>query len=214
MPPKIYVCTPARQPEHNQYLKEVNTAMAVACAGYRVVLGKTRIDRKGWQAVVDAYNEEVESFLKSDCKFMFSVESDVVVPANAVRHMLSLNADVASGLAPYHYDSVLMHPSWIVYKDLMVCGYFQNPEDDSITVKPGTVHRESVVNKLFEGAVYTGTGCFLVHRRVFEARIRFHRPQIAGLEGAAFDLQFWKDIYRAGFRGVLDGFVICKHLGI
>lgn len=65
--PKIYVCTPARASEHTQYLERIEGAIEKACLGYPIQKGVTQTDAEGWRAVVDAYNREAESFLKSDC---------------------------------------------------------------------------------------------------------------------------------------------------
>ena len=206
--PKIYVCTPAMAPEHKQYLERVEGAIGEACRGYPIQKGATQSDADGWQAVVEAYNREAETFLKSDCEYMFLVESDTVVPEHALAHMLNLEADVVGAFQPYHYDAELMDPSWKVWEGILVGGYFKSEKEWGMREY---LRKEDVDGKILEGNVYSGTGCLLIHRRVFEGGIRFYRP---GLEGAGFDLQFWKDIQKQGFRGVLDGFVICEHLGL
>lgn len=152
----------------------------------------------GHSEIVEGFNSVIEKVLREGYDYVWFLEADVVVPKNSFQKLLADDADVASGVTPYHKIAP-------VYENLMVAGRFLS-EGSFRTVN---LHKDDVLGKILEGDVWSGTSCLLVKRQVFEKGLRFvDNKEIAGL-----DLLFWKSLKTHGFKFLVDGNVVCEDLG-
>jgi hypothetical protein len=203
---------PATQTKHLPFQPKVLEAIKQAGLGYSYVLHVGEANEKGWQYVVDSWNCLADRVIKENFDYVLFVESDVVIPENALSHLLSLNVDVALAVVPWHnYPN---NPDMqAIYKDLVCCAKFTEPDDtreyESLrfnSLKMGDVKDRVLTFK--DGAIEGGTGCILIKKEVFESGIRF----ICRFQYASYDVYFWRDIRRRGFSAAIDGYVICEHL--
>jgi len=82
----------------------------------------------GWGFVVDAYNKVADLVVAEDFDYVLIVESDVVIPPNALLHLLEQNVDVAVAVVPFH--SYPKNPALNdMYKDIVCAGVFLDPDD-------------------------------------------------------------------------------------
>jgi hypothetical protein len=121
----------------------------------------------GWDFVVDAYNKVADRVVTEDFDYVLIVESDVVIPQNALSHFVAPNVDVAVAVVPFH--SYPKNPALNdMYKDMVCAGVFLDPDD----VCPATngklkEYPEKVVD-FKDRKLVAGTGCILIKRCVFE----------------------------------------------
>ena len=209
---KLLVSVPATQTKHLPFQLRVLDAIKKAAVGYTYDLYVGEANTLGWQYVVDQWNLLADRVVKENYDYVLCVESDVIIPENALSHLLSLDVDVALALVPWHnYPS---HPDLqALYQDMVCVAKFTNPDDnrEPESLRFNSLKMQDVKDKVLtfkDGAVEGGTGCILIKRRVFESGIRF----ICNFAYASYDVYFWRDIRRKGFTAAIDGYVVCEHL--
>jgi hypothetical protein len=216
---RVLAAVPACHISHVQYRKQITDAIKANfnVPNVEVTLSvcedaDDRVDVDGWQvweAVVEKYNVVVNRVLAEGFDYLWIVESDVVVPQDALAKLLGVDADVASAVTPFHFENYLPYP---VFKGMVTCGFLFVTPSNSWDILP--LHLEDVKDKLMVGSVekpiFNGTSCVLIKRSVFESGLRFRFAKAV----ASFDLFFWYDVQKAGFSAVTDGFVVCEHLGV
>lgn len=212
---KVLVVVPACHTDHLQYKTEVLAAINtnlklpnIQATFHPYPAADSNVtDAVGWQPVVDQFNAVTEQFLAGDYEYLWLVEADVVVPPNALEHLLSDNVDCASAVIPYHFQN---YRPEIQFKDLVICGFFAaQPSFENYNLKLPQIKDKTLVGSK-EHPIFAGTGCILLKRGVFEGGLRWRwDAKVCG-----FDVYFWLDIQRLGFSAVVDGFVVCRHLGV
>ena len=207
--PKLLVSVPATLTSHMQFRPKVVDAVKAALGEVPYTLDLSEPNSLGWNFVVDAYNKAADRVVAEGFDYVLIVESDVVVPENALSHLLAQNVDVAVAVVPFHSypkNNALNK----MYKDIVCAGLFLDPDD----VRPITNGKlEDYKEKILtfkDALLVAGTGCILIKRCVFEQGIRF----INNFSVASFDVYFWRDIRKSGFSAAIDGFVVCEHLGV
>jgi GT2 family glycosyltransferase len=204
---KVLVAVPATATEHLPFQKEILEAIDANLKDVPHDLFVGEANNDGWGFVVDAWNQIADRVVAEKYDYVWIIESDVVPPENAFNHLLSQSADVAAAVVPVHEyaDPVLQK----ALKDVVCVSTFENAD----TLAQINLHMQDVENKVLwtstNPLLFTGTGCILIKRAVFESGIRF----ILDLSHASHDVFFWRDIVKKGFLGAVDGFVICKHFG-
>lgn len=149
--------------------------------------------------VAEARNQCVESAKLAGCEYIFFVDYDVAVPANALVKLLSLKADVAAGV--YHLKQVPSYP--LIY----VQGWQQAFEDyeygDCIKA---------------DGA---GMGCTLIKMSVFDKIEPPYFKTVPGYVDAnpnalmphmTEDLYFCQKVRNAGIDIIVDTSIQCGHV--
>ncbi len=127
---------------------------------------------------------------------LWTVESDIIPPPNAMSALLSLPADVAHGL----YCFRLGAPVWSACRWAITGDHYS---DSSLTFFPGEMWKAwgQVIR-----VTGLGLGCCLIRRRVLEA-VDF-RP---GPNNTACDTSFARDVNAAQFLQLCDTRVRCGH---
>ncbi len=152
-------------------------------------------------AITDRINACIDAFCKSDATHLWLIDADIEVPRHALRTLLNLNADIASGIYCFHNDPVIMM-------------FGRIPPDQKRMFAPrGFTSWQGAVlgeNEYVSG----GNGCMLMRKRVFD----IYDPNIKSLRfvssenGGGSDIYFWYRAQQAGFKCRVTGDVLCGHL--
>lgn len=138
-------------------------------------------------------NMAAMEFLKSDSEWLFSIDSDVVPPMDAIDLMLEHGDKIVSGVYPVAIENKIV---WAV-------GDYEDGK--------GRLYSNLNTEPFYAG--YAGAGCLLVHREVFEM-IEFpwflwgHRKD-GGQTGE--DFYFFNKCKENGYRLKVDPRVVCGH---
>ncbi|MFC1753527.1 glycosyltransferase family 2 protein [Thermoproteota archaeon] len=153
----------------------------------------TRISR-----IISSRNMIRDHFLKSKYDYLFSLDSDILPPPDAIQKLIRADSDIASGV--YLCRQVIEgqhHIQPVIYR----------PNDDGSVI---TVTKDEVTpNKLMAIAV-CGMGCCLIKKEVME-KIEF-RPFSQSKTGGE-DVAFCTDARKNGFKIVANTEVKCDHMG-
>jgi len=145
---------------------------------------------KGLPGVVEAQNQLIMRALEGGFSYLWLVQADVEVPADAFEKLLGLGVDVAQGVVPRHDD-----------REALICGFLDAAK------KVWYLPRNAVEGMILSGWVFAGLSCTLIRRRVLEAGISFRYER-----GVGEDILFMFDVQKAGFVARVDGRVLCGHL--
>lgn len=153
-------------------------------------------DQGRWSNLCRKLNEARDMALAGGCDALLTVESDIVVPPDALQQMASVNADVVYGLfvlrfTPYHWNvATRMRPLGEVH---------------FLTSNPQAAREAWGKVTPCEGH---GQGICLIRRRVLE-EIPFRNPKP---ELRAQDWFFSYDCQRLGFSQWAHLGVVCGHI--
>ncbi len=143
-----------------------------------------------------ARNAIVENFLRSGFEYLLMIDSDVVPPEN-ILDLALLNLDIVAAPCP-------------VFKDGFVILLVLREAGD----EPGfKVFEEIPVGRLLEVDA-TGTGCMMIHRRVFEALDKPYFKFVMDDEGNLFmgeDFDFCVRARERGFKVYVHTGYLCEH---
>lgn len=154
-------------------------------------------------------NDIIEAFLKTDATHLWFVDADNEVPPDALRKLLALDADIASGISPPHYSM----------RKSTVLRWMPAPSPEFEWSRPWfkPYRLRDVYGKILgEGQIVaTGHFCMLCKRQIFERtspdfeplRFVYEAPQ-----RLANEVLFWFTAQELGFECRIDGSVLCGHL--
>lgn len=163
------------------------------------------------EAITDRINACIDYFMdKTDATHIWLIDGDLEVPKHALRYLLNLDVDIASGIYAFHNE-----------KYSMMFGKMHKPDDDVDEIeKKHKFNPRGLIGFPGDGIiggdirVGGGNGCMLMKRRVFK---QWH-PQILPLRfvndigNMGSDLLFWYRAQEAGLSCRIHGRVICGHL--
>jgi hypothetical protein len=156
-------------------------------------------------AITDRLNWLVTDFLKSKATHMWLIDADIEVPAHALRKLISLNTDLASGIYAFHND-----------RHIFMFGRMQDGDKVQFIPRgPPGFKGSGVIGDSFR--VAGGNGCLLIRRRVLEqfhpdyAPLKFYCP-VTEKRTWASDIFFWYQAQQFGFSARIHGGVLCGHL--
>lgn len=137
-----------------------------------------------------ARNEIVKAFLKTDCEYLFFVDSDTGVPMGGLAELVGHEKDIISGL--YFGRFAPFNP------------VMKRKQPETLTYEPIHDYPEGLIE-----CDLVGGGCLLVHRRVFETLKEpwYFCPRVDFSEDAYFCMK----AQEAGFRIYADTIVKCLH---
>ena len=205
---KILAAVPATKTSHLPFQEELLTAVNANLKNVAHELCVGEANESGWQFVVDQFNYVAECCVIGGFDYAWIIESDVISPENALQHLLSIRADVAVAVVPNHRypDNIALDA---LYKDAVCVAEFVNAESLSSMPKYMRDVENRVLTTKENPLLFAGTGCILIKRSVFESGIRFINDS-----RASYDVLFWRDLVKKSFLGAVDGYVVCKHLGV
>lgn len=131
----------------------------------------------------------LNQFLLSDCTYLFSVDSDIIVPPHTLSDLISHKCDIISALVP--------NGKW--FKERQAFNILRKEKNG------GYVHikdffREQLLEVDVTGAAY------LIHKRVIEKGVRY--SDIYGAE----DIGFCEEARRLGFKIFCAAYLKCEHV--
>lgn len=158
--------------------------------GYRTIHAERFEDLR--KTLVHSRNILRDEFLKSDCDYFFSLESDVLIEADTIESLMGKDKDFISGIYCYASGAPIAF-DYSYYSDDMR----QRVRTD--------VCREGRVIEI----KITGLGLLLVKRHILE-KIKFrYEDNASGTDDVWFSL----DAIELGVSIFLDTSVRCKHFG-
>ncbi len=150
------------------------------------------------QPIDQARNILATKALESGAEYIMFIDSDVIIPPEAITRMMQHNLDIVSGVYYVRHDPISA-AAWMKSKD------------DSGKYNPIIKYTE---NALVEVDAI-GFGCVLVHRRVFEKlELPYFKWTVSddGQTGVSEDFYFCELAKQAGFHIYLDTGVQCEHI--
>lgn len=159
---------------------------------YRVIIG-CEIGHH----IADNRNKLVAKFLKSECEWIFFVDTDTIPPINAL-DMIKHKLDICSG---YYYQ---WHNKGLVPLILKKVegGYTSD------------VGRPTKIKNVVEVDA-AGAGCLLINRNVFETieKPYFLNPHNdEGFVTSSEDIYFFKKAIKVGYKVYVDRSVVASHI--
>jgi len=172
-----------------------NYAKLLQQKGILVVRIKTSADK--YERVFDSRKAIINYFLQGEYTHLFWVDSDVVLPKDALKKLLAENKDIISGVyvSPFNYPRLptIVHP--VAYK-LTHSEELRLPLQSS-EIKQGEIKEMHSV----------GFGCCLIKREVLEKVPLRRIPETTSTE----DILFCVDARKKGYKTFLHAGVLCKH---
>lgn len=149
----------------------------------------------GWQRgfyqfsrLAQLRNRLLDAFLQSDCHYLFSVDSDILVPPHALQQLLQAGKDMVSAL---------------------VCNGAEIGDDQFYNIFNWENDRLLPIRNFPRNQVFpvdcTGAAC-LIKRRVIEAGVRYNSSW--GPE----DIGFCREVKKHGFAIFCHGSIECVHV--
>lgn len=187
----VYVAMPTRDgdPNHVCFYAALQAANVEECARNEVVVYPNPY------SVVENRNLVVEKFLETDCTHLMMIDDDVHVQPDAIKLLLSLGADVATGCYPVRKGNLV-----VLAVDHDGQGWSTEWPEETRSCK------------------LCGAGCLLVHRRVLETleAPTFRWPLFpmrskVAKDKRGEDMRFCEDAIAAGFKIVCHHRVRCGH---
>jgi hypothetical protein len=183
----------------DQVVEALKAALAQANVENEVVISPPTKEQ-GLAGVVEATNYLVQKYFDEDWDQLWIVEADVEVPKHALDKLLC-EADINLGIYPNHRSDLRM-----------MAGYFQERWDRIKPEVKSVFDFRKIKGQVFSGMVWTGIGCALIKRAVFE-KIRFvYKLQEYQRKVGVHDQLFLFEAQLLGFRVLLHGDVLCGHL--
>ena len=174
--------------KNSDYLKKINSLGLPAVKGAYSDAARQRI--------IDSRNVLRQKVLDEGYDYLFSLEQDVIPPANVIQNLLSHEKKIVSGV----YFSYQTNNGITLLVPLL----WKKSGKDNVRFM---LEREVSEHKLIEvGAA--GLGCILIHRDVLK-KIKFRFDK----ENKGFDdMWFCSDSFNEGFKIFADTSVKCRHL--
>lgn len=139
-------------------------------------------------------NELVDACLAFDASHLWIIDEDVDVPPLALRELLALDADLSSGVYPFHNR-----------RELMMFGHMHKDQEYLFSPKDLNYVTKTVIGDAEK--VGGGSGCMLIKRHLLETGLRFVNP-----EGRGPDVYFWHRVQKERFTCRIHFGILCGHL--
>lgn len=182
---------------YNSLLEQDYPNFLVSVVAKRPVFQHSDTTKLKYLNCVDNRNEARRMFLGSDSDYCLFVDSDIVLPKNALSLLMSHGKDVMGG-----WYQEINSDRWIAGRWIADNTFFNFRQ-----IQPSVVKTDVV-----------GMGCALVSRKVLE-QVSF-KPAIDVIlkdeSGVSLILgecgAFGNDVAEMGFNLYMDGSVVCEHL--
>tara|TARA_Y100000310_G_scaffold343630_1_gene452176 strand:- start:3356 stop:4060 length:705 start_codon:yes stop_codon:yes gene_type:complete len=158
---------------------------------------KTKRKSNKFDTVLHARKDIVTEFLKKEYTHLFWVDSDIILPKDALKKLIESNKDIVSGiyLSPFKYPDlpVIIHP--VAYK-------LTRKEELRLPIQCPEIKKGEIMEMHS-----VGFGCCLIKREPIE-KIELRRiPNTPSTE----DILFCADARPKGYKTFLHTEVLCKH---
>ena len=135
-----------------------------------------------YQHLANLRNILVEEFLKTDCEYFFSIDTDILVPPNGLKKLINNNKDICSMILCNQNGELKKRAHNIMNYDPRRSMYYHIFEWEN----------DSIIEVDLTGAVY------LIHRKVLENGVRYDNNK----QGE--DVPFCRDARKKGFKVFCD----------
>ena len=151
------------------------------------------------ERIVRARNVLREKVLSENYDYFFSLEADVVPPADAIERLMERGKEIVSGV---YFNLVPVTNSLValVYKKIGV-DEKGNEKTQSLTLE------ELLPSRLIENLHFTGVGCMLISRKALEQVPFRFEPAFKAFD----DWWFCTDAAAKGFGVNADSSMFCMH---
>lgn len=178
---------------------EIETAISIAnldwdghCITY------AHADGAGVYGVAQARNKLVDKALEGNYDYLLMIDGDMIVPEDAIKHLLDPPVEIVTGCARYKNDS----------RRSPLFRFTQDEEGAS------TWKWDEIPAGRFEIAS-GGVACAMIDVNLFR---RFNRPWFVWQElndgtYCGEDIGFYDHLHQAGVKTYADGRVKCGHIG-
>jgi len=157
--------------------------------------------KAGYRNHLHQYQRGREVFLKGGYDAMLVIESDIIPPADTLKRLAALPADVAYGV--YCFRGMKPdRPVVNVLERYYGWPYQAKNVGDPLTVRG--LYAEACRQRIIDCSG-SGLGCVLIHRKVVE-EVPFEA------EAGFFDTAWTQAVYRGGYRMMADMAVRCGHV--
>lgn len=152
----------------------------------------------GVTPVDHARNEIVRVFMKSDCTHLFFVDADTIPPVDAIKKLLAMDTDIASGITHIYRDGGIVNNCFTDYST--------NADGSKMTA---VVEDTGIVE-----IERCGGSCMLIKREVFE---KIGEKWFQNIWNEAYtgyiseDLSFCDKARELGFKLKCDTSLVCVH---
>ncbi|MBW3014317.1 glycosyltransferase family 2 protein [Candidatus Woesearchaeota archaeon] len=137
-------------------------------------------------------------FLKGDYQYLLYLDSDVIVPKDAIKQLLSRKKDIVSGV---YLNGMRINGKPGVFP-VLYDFVSDDPEDKRVKL----MTRNDVMPEKFKEIACGGMGCVLVSRAVL-VDTTFDK-----IENTTDDVSFFLEARKLGFRAYVDTSVKCNHI--
>lgn len=144
-----------------------------------------------------------EKFLEQDYDYFFSLEQDVIPPANVIEKLLERNKKIVSGV---YYSPGTIFTEQPQGGKIMPLAWVS--KDDKNLCRMRILNPEEVEEPRLMKIKVCGLGCVLMHRDVLE-KVKFRCDEFFGLFD---DIWFCRDANHYNFDIYLDTRIKCKHM--
>ena len=161
--------------------------------------GDTRIG-----SIIRGRNRIREHFLQGYHDFLLFVDTDVMLPADAIEGLIECRSDVSSGIYLCNQEikgKLQLIPT--VYVPVGEGGSGRSGQARTVPI------RDVIPKKIFD-IMACGLGCALISRKVLE-KIHFHRLEGSDSETDKEDVAFCLDVRKEGFSMKANSAVKCGH---
>lgn len=148
--------------------------------------------------IISGRNLIRDYFLKSDYDYLFFVDSDILLPENAIENLLKCGADISTGV--YLCNQQIGNERKILPAIYLPC-----KDDKTKTIIPPV--KWLISEKIADIAV-CGLGCCLIRRKVLE-KIKFRK--FTDSDDSGEDVAFCVDARNKGFSIRVNTAVKCVH---
>jgi len=155
------------------------------------------------KAIDDKLNRLLEGCRLAKYSHLWIVDADIEVPDWGLQALLDLDADVATGVYPFHGDANNMVGGRLgPTNKIMYCT--RSHLKGKILGAPRKTPRGMIPEP-----VAAGNGCLLLKRSIPEAGFHFKSERSKG----GSDIRFFREVQKSGaFKVRLHGDLICGHL--
>jgi GT2 family glycosyltransferase len=175
-------------------------------------------EEKNMYRLISSRNKIIDYALEKDYDYILMMDSDVIVPSNIIKRLMSHKKEVCSGLY-FNYFNIKNELKYlpVCYRKLeekyypMYEKFF--PDANMKMFSRQMCLSEANSKELFEVSV-PSSGCVLLSKKALSSGAKYGliKEFEEKFKGTTDDLKFFKELREFGFGIYCDTFVLCTHL--
>jgi GT2 family glycosyltransferase len=171
----------------------------------KIPVERVKYEKQVRDRIVKARNLIVETMIKGNYDYFFSLEQDIIPPVDVIQRLLDCKKNIVSGVYFKEFEYNVENTN--IKKEIILPMAFVDYDIKKGLIKQLT-YSEVIDDRLIKIST-CGLGCILIHKSIFLKDIRFRYE-----EGKKpfDDVWFCRDVKDAGFEIYLDTSIKCRHL--